>query len=177
MATLHGETVRLRPAEAEDVARLVAIRETPEVHARWAGDDLEAELRESIASEELELYAIEDAQGRVIGAIQWGEEDDPMYQHASIDLFLDPEVHRRGHGSDAIRTLVRFLFEEQGHHRLTIDPAADNLAAIRTYAKLGFREVGVLREYERGPDGRWHDSLLMELLARDWTPRSTRGRS
>ena len=46
-----------------------------------------------------------------------------------------------------------------------IDPATDNEAAIRAYAKVGFRRVGVMRQYERGPDGSWHDGLLMELLA------------
>ena len=48
-----------------------------------------------------------------------------------------------------------------------IDPAADNVAAIRSYEKVGFRPVGVMRRYERGPDGQWHDGLLMDLLAED----------
>ncbi len=63
------------------------------------------------------------------------------------------------------------LFEERGHHRLTIDPALANAAAIRAYEKAGFTRVGVMRRYERdalGPD--WHDSLLMELLADDLRP-------
>jgi aminoglycoside 6'-N-acetyltransferase len=25
--------------------------------------------------------------------------------------------------------------------------------------------VGVMRQYERGVDGRWHDNLLMDMLA------------
>jgi aminoglycoside 6'-N-acetyltransferase len=29
---------------------------------------------------------------------------------------------------------------------------------------VGFRRVGVMREYERGTDGRYHDGLLMGLL-------------
>ena len=60
--------------------------------------------------------------------------------------------------------LARFLCEQRGHHRLTIDPAAANHRAIRCYEKVGFRRVGVLRQYERGPDGRFHDGLLMDLL-------------
>ena len=54
-----------------------------------------------------------------------------------------------------------------GHHRLVIDPAADNAAAIRCYSKVGFRPVGVMRKYERGVDGTWHDGLLMDLLAHE----------
>jgi aminoglycoside 6'-N-acetyltransferase len=30
---------------------------------------------------------------------------------------------------------------------------------------VGFKSVGIMRKYERGPDGSWHDSLLMDLLA------------
>ena len=48
-----------------------------------------------------------------------------------------------------------------------IDPAADNSAAIRSYAKVGFRPVGVMRRYELGLDGSWHDGLLMDLLANE----------
>jgi aminoglycoside 6'-N-acetyltransferase len=46
-----------------------------------------------------------------------------------------------------VRTLARYLIDERGHHRLTIDPAADNAAAVRTYEKVGFRAVGLMREY------------------------------
>ena len=54
-----------------------------------------------------------------------------------------------------------------GHHRIEIDPAADNAAAIRAYTKVGFRPVGITRQSERGADGTWHDGLLMDLLADD----------
>ncbi len=90
-----------------------------------------------------------------------------MYRHAGIDIFLDPEIHGRGVGPDAVRALCVHLVDDVGHHRLVIDPAADNAPAIRCYAKVGFRPVGVMRRYELGPDGTWHDGLLMDLLAED----------
>lgn len=91
----------------------------------------------------------------MIGLIQFAEEDDPDYRHASIDLYLEPDQHGQGLGEEAIRALVRYLVVERGHHRLTIDPAADNAPAIRCYTKVGFRPVGLMRQYERQPDGRW----------------------
>jgi aminoglycoside 6'-N-acetyltransferase len=48
-----------------------------------------------------------------------------------------------------------------------IDPAATNERAIRSYRRVGFRDVGVMRRYERGGDGTWHDGLLMDLLRED----------
>ncbi|CAM5666252.1 GNAT family N-acetyltransferase OS=Streptomyces antimycoticus OX=68175 GN=SANT12839_077140 PE=4 SV=1 [Streptomyces antimycoticus] len=97
-----------------------------------------------------------------------GGRAEPDYRHASIDIYLDPAVHGRG-GTDAVRTLARHLITDHGHHRIVIDPAADNAAAIRCYGKVGFRPVGLMRSYERGPDGRWHDGLLMDLLAEEIT--------
>ena len=164
MTTLHGAQVRLRPASRDDISALVAIRRTPEVFAHWrGGDDLVAAVEEDLA-EEGSAYVIE-LDDRVVGWIQWQAEEEPDYRHASIDIYLDPAVHGRGLGSDAVRTLARHLIDDHGHHRLTIDPAVANPAAIRAYTKVGFRPVGVERQAERGNDGTWHDSLLMDLLA------------
>ena len=59
---------------------------------------------------------------------------------------------------------MHHLIEDSGHHRITIDPTADNAAAIRAYQKAGFTKVGVMRYAERDFDGNgWHDSLLMEF--------------
>ena len=104
--------------------------------------------------------------GAVAGLIQFHEEHEPKYRHAEIDLFLDPVLHGRGLGTEAVRLVVRHLIDDRGHHRITIDPATTNIAAIRAYEKVGFKPVGVMRQSERDPDGGgWHDSLLMELLA------------
>ncbi|MEV7087026.1 GNAT family protein [Streptomyces sp. NPDC093085] len=166
---LRGELVRLRPAVAADVPALAAIRATPEVAARWrGGEDLRAAVAESLADPATEVFAVEYG-GRVVGAVQWGAEEDPEYRHASIDIYVDPAVHGRGVGTDTVRTLARHLVHGHGFHRLVIDPAADNAAAIRCYRKVGFRPVGTMRRYERGADGTWHDGLLMDLLAEELT--------
>lgn len=164
---LRGALVTLRSSGPGDIPELARIRATPEVHARWGGTgDMADRVAEELADPDVETLVIEYA-GRVAGAIQWHEERDPGYRHAGIDVYLDPAVHGRGLGTDAVRTLARHLIRDHGHHRITIDPAADNHAAIRCYGKVGFRPVGVMRRYERAPDGTWHDALLMDLLAEE----------
>lgn len=166
---LVGGSVRLRAAGSDDVTALAAIRRTPQVFQRWRGGaDLARAVTEDLAEPGVTSYVIELA-GRVIGWIQWSEETDPDYRYAGIDIYLDPAVHGRGLGTDAVRTLARHLLVDRGHHRLEIDPAADNEAAIRCYAKVGFRPVGIRRRSERGDDGSWHDALLMDLLADEFT--------
>ena len=112
------------------------------------------------------LPAIE-LDGELVGLGQIYEEADRDFRHGGIDLFLDPAVHGRGLGRDAVRTLARWLVEERGHHRIVIDPAAANEKAIRCYEAVGFKPVGVLRRYWRDPDGVWQDGLLLDLLAEE----------
>ena len=165
MASLRGAKVVLRPATDADLPELVRIRSTPEVVRWWrGGDDMAASVAEDLADEDTETFVVEH-EGRVAGAIQWHAEEEPDYRHAGIDIYLDPALHGRGLGADAVRTLARYLIADRGHHRLVIDPAADNAAAIRCYSKVGFRPVGIMRRYERGLEGGWHDGLLMDLLA------------
>ena len=153
-----------------DVPELARIRATPEVLRWWrGGEDMVAAVVEDLAEEGTETFVIEH-EGRVAGAIQWSAENEPDYRHAGIDIYLDPALHGRGLGTDAVRTLARHLIADQGHHRLVIDTAADNAAAIRCYSKVGFRPVGVMRRYERGLDSTWHDGLLMDLLADELMP-------
>ncbi len=161
--------MRLRPALAGDVPTLVRIRRTPAVYERWrGGDDLVASVEEDLSDPDVTGYVIE-LDGAVVGWVQWEAEEEPDYRHASIDIYVDPAVHGRGVGTDAVRTVARHLLVDHGHHRIHIDPAADNAAAIHTYAKVGFRPVCIMRQYERASDGTWHDALLMDLLADELT--------
>jgi aminoglycoside 6'-N-acetyltransferase len=157
-----GARMVLRPLAVSDETELLRIHSTPEV-ARWWGLPDEGFPRND--DSDSTRFTIE-VDGMVAGLIQFWEELDPKYRHAGIDLFLDPAMHGRGLGTEAVRCVVRHLIDGRGHHRITIDPAAANAAAIRAYEKAGFRRVGVMRRYERdvGGDG-WHDGLLMELLA------------
>lgn len=163
---LHGTETTLRPVTPEDGPRLAAILGHPEVARWWPRYDAERVQRDLIGAPGTVVFAIE-RDGELVGSVQYVEEPAPDYRHASIDVFLDPAWHGKGLGSDAVRTLARYLIHDRGHHRLAIDPAADNEKAIAAYKRVGFREVGVMRQYERGPDGDWHDGMLMELLARD----------
>ena len=149
----------------DDTAVLAGFLAEPAVAAWWGAFDAERVARDLIAGDpDEEGFAIE-LDGRVVGYIQAVEENEPDFRHAGIDLFLATDVQGRGLGPDAIRALAVHLIDDRSHHRITIDPAADNVRAIAAYTKVGFRPVGVMRRYQRMPDGRWVDGLLMDLMA------------
>jgi aminoglycoside 6'-N-acetyltransferase len=159
---LRGERVSLRPLAAGDVLRLGEIAAEPEVR-RWWRDLSAADLLELVADDDVVALSVE-LDGELIGLVQFEEERDPDYRRAGIDLFLATSAQGRGLGRETVSVVVAHLLDDLGHHRITIDPAAANERAIRCYEAVGFRPVGVMRRYERGLDGAFHDGLLMELV-------------
>ncbi len=149
------------------MAEIVALGADPEVARWWRGLTCEHVLEKARGADEgVAVFAILVDEG-VAGMIQYHEETDEEYLHAGIDLFLGAPFHGRGLGTDAVRTMARHLIDDRGHHRLVIDPAAHNERAIRCYEKVGFRRVGVMREYWLDADGVWRDGLLLDLLAEE----------
>ncbi len=169
---LVGRQVRLRPGGPEDVPRLRAILAEPSVTQWWGEPDPAAVIEEDLRGADDTVLLVIEIDGEIAGGIQYVEENEPMYRHAGIDVYLGTRFQGHGAGTEAVALLARFLFERRGHHRITIDPAAANDRAIRSYAKVGFRPVGIMRQYERGGDGQFHDGLLMDLLrdelTQDW---------
>lgn len=167
MTELLGERVTLRTLEQSDAPRLRELRPSG-----WAASDSNWPFEGSRSTR----YAILIG-GSVVGFIQSAEEADPAYRHASIDIFVGKPWQHQGIGTDAVRTLAIHLVRDLGHHRVVIDPLADNTAAICCYRKVGFKPVGVMRRYARSHEtGEWKDGLLMDLLAEELdahrTPRA-----
>ena len=122
---------------AGDEAKLLEIFSDPTV-AKWWGDPNKAVV-DTMSAEEGESHFLIEHDGQTIGMIQTYEESDSMYRHAGIDISIRSEWQGQGLGPDA----------------------------IRAYERVGFKTVGVMRKYERGPDGEWHDGLLMDMLAEE----------
>jgi len=149
--------VALRPVTDDDWPAVAAILADPTV-ARWWGV-----TREDIREDFEDPHAIL-VDGELAGVVDIYEEPEPGYRHGALDIVLAAPFQDRGIGRAALRRAATILFDELGHHRITIDPAADNVRAIRCYEAIGFRPVGIMRDYEQAPDGTWHDGLLMDLL-------------
>jgi len=164
---LQGERVRIRPAREGDGEVLYAMLDEPAVARWWGPPESLDEFRKELSGETDEVWMVVEVDGQVAGGIGYYEETEPNYRHAGIDIFLATRFQDAGAGTEAVGLLARHLVAGRGHHRLIIDPAADNARAIRTYSKVGFKPVGVMRRYERGLDGTFHDGLLMDLLAEE----------
>jgi aminoglycoside 6'-N-acetyltransferase len=161
---LRGERALLRPAREGDLDAIVAMLAEPSVARWWGRYDRNRVRTELIDHPDAETFVVE-VDGSVAGILQISEENDPDYRHAGLDISLATGFQGRGLGREALRVAIDHLAAQRGHHRFTIDPAVENEVAIRCYTAVGFKPVGVMRRYERAPDGSWRDGLLMDLLA------------
>ena len=153
--------ITLTPTSDEDGPALRALHTAPDVAQWWDFPEPGFPMHDEPESTRFTIRC----GGEIAGLVQYGEENEPKYRSASIDIFLGPAFHGRGIGTRAVRMVLDILIRERGHHRVTIDPAAHNHAAIRCYEKAGFQSVGILRLAERDSDGNgWHDALMMELV-------------
>jgi RimJ/RimL family protein N-acetyltransferase len=110
------------------------------------------------------IFAIRSVpENRLIGSCQL-RNIDPVHRSAELQIRIG-EVDQRGHGhgTEAVRQLVRFGFHDLNLRRIYLHVFAHNTAAIRTYERIGFRQEGVLREAAH-IDGRYVDVVAMGIL-------------
>ncbi|MFD7165283.1 GNAT family N-acetyltransferase [Streptomyces violascens] len=108
---------------------------------------------------------------RPVGFLEYGTEPDPEFEHLRVEALAVSDKADRGReiGTRALSLFAASVFAA-GRHRITAAPNADNAAALRCLEKVGFRQAGRMRAYERHR-GAWRDALLMDLVAGDLAGR------
>jgi RimJ/RimL family protein N-acetyltransferase len=169
---IYGEKTRLRRIEREDIPTFVRWFGDPEVRAFLLVNSpishaQEEKWFERKLEEESELFAIETLDGTHIGNIELFD-FQRVHHQAELGVVLGEKAYwGQGYGSDAIRTLLRFGFEELNLHRIQLRVYEDNERGIRAYRKCGFQHEGRAREaiYRRG---RYYDLLWMGILRHEF---------
>ena len=73
----------------------------------------------------------------------------------------------QGYGSDAMRILSRYAFDELGLYRLNLNVFSNNTRAIQAYENVGFKVEGAIRDALHRDNQRW-DLVFMGLLEEDF---------
>lgn len=173
--TLTGERVQLRPFVDDDVAAFQTVLADPEV-VRLTGsppdDELDlARLRawygsRNAQTDRLDLAVVDRATGACVGEVVLNDWD-PRNRSCNFRTLIGPAGRDRGLGTESVRLIVGYGFEELDLHRISLEVFAFNPRARRAYEKVGFVAEGVLRQVLRDGDG-WVDATVMSILAPDW---------
>jgi len=111
-------------------------------------------------------FAILTPQGKHVG--NCGLLDiDPRRKKAKVWILVGESCERgKGFGSDAMRLLCEYAFEELGLHKVWLYCLAENVAGCRMYTSVGFVHEGVMRD-DTCIDGRYRDSVCYGMLRTD----------
>ncbi|MGH2523582.1 MAG: GNAT family N-acetyltransferase, partial [Anaerolineales bacterium] len=78
-----------------------------------------------------------------------------------------PEDRRKGYGTEALRLLLRYAFDELNLHRLSAATPEYNTGALRLLEKTGFRaEIRRRQAFNRA--GRRWDDIWFGILREEW---------
>ncbi len=80
---------------------------------------------------------------------------------------LSLEYHGLGYATEAMRTLISFLFNELNKHRITASVDPMNTASIKLVERLGFRKEAHFKE-SLLINGEWVDDVVYALLKKEW---------
>jgi RimJ/RimL family protein N-acetyltransferase len=97
-----------------------------------------------------------------LGGIRWNHSD----AFAGI-LIGERDYWNKGYGTDAMRVLLRYAFNELNLYRVTLNTFEYNPRAIRSYEKAGFKFEGRVRKYLNREGRRW-DLIYMGILRDEW---------
>jgi RimJ/RimL family protein N-acetyltransferase len=179
---LRGSKVRLTALRQDDASKI----------AEWNEDvgylrlqDTNTALPKSKAQIETELEQLQGGGDAILFAIRTNEEETLIgtvgfyeiewaNQAAWLGIGIgDRAAWGKGYGSEALRLVLQYGFEEMNLHRVTLTVVEYNERAIAMYERAGFKQEGTFREFGRR-DGKRYDMYLYGLLRSEWESNSHR---
>jgi len=171
-----GQKVRLREYRKEDVEKALHYMNdsetkrflSPGIPYLYTLEDERKWFENLSAAKDIYNFAIETlADEKYIGgcglnSIDWKN------SVAAVGIFIgDKEYWGKGYGTDVMKVLIKFIFEQVNIHKIKLNVYSFNERAIKCYEKCGFKVEGVLRQ-EIFRDGRYYDEIIMGLLKEEF---------
>ncbi len=176
---MNGSLTQLRAVALEDMEDVYQWRNDDEVSLFAVGNSplLTHVSREQVESTyetivkmdraENGVFSILDLEGRIIGIADY-RDVNIITRSAVMGITIGDKAYwGKGYGSDAIKVMIRYLFQQLNMQRIQLDTWSGNARAIRAYEKCGFKVEGRLRQNEY-VDGKYYDTVIMGLLRSEW---------
>jgi ribosomal-protein-alanine N-acetyltransferase len=181
LPSLTGERVELRAPEMRDFEAWAMLRERSRTFLApweplWPGNDLTRSAyrarmrryaRDVRADAAYPFFIFRRTDGELLGGLTLGQVRRGVAQAASLGYWIGAPYAGQGYMTDAVRTLVPFVFDHLRLRRIEAACLPTNDPSIRLLEKVGFQREGYARSY-LCIAGEWRDHLLYALLSTDW---------
>ena len=132
-------------------------------------DERQHERLVALSETQVSFTVYERKNARPIGNVGLLEVD---YRNRTAELALvigEPDTRGKGYGTESTQLALDYAFIGLGLHNVMLRVFEYNIAGIRVYTKVGFREYGRRRESILMGGKLW-DTVFMECLSTEWDP-------
>lgn len=133
----------------------------------WSASQIKRRIEHHAAEPNEFVFAIHTLEDdKLIGQIgMWTE---PPNEDAFLWILIGERAYwGKGYGTDAMRIMLRYGFDELNLHRVSLRVFDFNQRAIRSYEKSGFVHEGKNRSALNKMGRRWEE-VWMGILRSDW---------
>lgn len=177
LPVLHGRRVLVRRVEERDRRDRLAAGRDAEAVRMYGGDyrTMEPFTEEDVERwyrHQLQPYTwVIEAEGRCIGGVSL-HSVNLSDRRAQVAIGIHaPEMRDHGHGTEAMRLVLRYAFEQLKLHRVGLRVLEYNHRAIASYEKCGFVREGIERDSAHVAD-QWHSDVIMGVLEHEFRAAS-----
>lgn len=165
----------LRPVEINDAPLIQKWHNDPELRRLGSGSGLpvtrekeEQDIKSACNSkDEAYLMVVKKRDNKAIGFIRFNYIDS-ISKNVWLRMIIgDKKAWGKNYASEALKSVLKWLFYEQNIHRITLETYATNKRALKFFEKMGFKKEGVLRGAHYA-DGKYFDIISYGLLKNEF---------
>ena len=189
LIALQGSGLLLRLPQMADYADWYALRSASReflrpFEPRWTEADLARSVyfaRLKRGQQEAEqgtdftffIFALEHGEPHLVGGLTLSNIRRRAAQFVTLGYWMGERYAGMGFMTEAVGTVLPFVFDTLGLHRIHAAFLPDNLASRRVLEKNGFKEEGYADKYLQ-IDGKWADHVLFGLTREHYEARRRR---
>lgn len=169
-----GDKITLRTIEEEDLEFLRNGVNHPSVRVFMGNrrpqnleeqqDFFEGVINSDDGSAHFLVYNKDDEKA---GIISLNEKGDKAEKLGEVGLWLHPDHHGNGYGTEAAKIITRYGFRQLNYHKIYTRAYEGNKASQRIWEKLGYEKEGVHKDHTF-TQGEYKDVVYYGTLEGDW---------
>lgn len=170
---LIGEMVYLSPMNPEDCEKYAEWINDIEVSSnlglvkKQINEFIEREMLQNLSKQEFNFAIVDKKNDEAIGSVGLFQ-IDYINRSAEVGIFIGNKNYwGKGYGSDALNLMLDFTFNILNFNSVKLKTYSYNSRAINCYKKVGFKEVGALRE-GKIIAGEKYDIIVMDILSNEF---------
>lgn len=168
---IEGDQVNLRTVEEEDIEFLRNNINKTDVRTnitvrKPVNLKQEKDFFEEVISTDENIHLAICSEEEIVGIISL-EEDDKEIRVAEIGIWIAPEHHRNGYGTEASELITDYGFNELNLHRIMVRAYEGNEGSNKIWKRLGFQQEGKFRSHAY-INGEFHDVMLYGVIEDEW---------